>query len=178
MPCFDGVFFFARNSTLKFAHLDIGSAWINQTIRNANARTPIKHFRRLPLETNNQNWTLHRVGETFSLGFGLVRGVKKRVPLEVHMASHQAWLEAVLDGRAKAGSLKLVRSKKGIWSACLSVSMEVPDATETGRWIGIDRGQNIPVVAATPAGPVVFWKAARIRHQSCARNPVLQGGEG
>ncbi|MFN4271158.1 MAG: RNA-guided endonuclease TnpB family protein, partial [Thermosynechococcus sp.] len=60
--------------------------------------------------------------------------------------------------------LKLVRSKKGIWYACLSVSMEVPDAKNTGRWIGIDRGQNIPVVAATPDGPIVFWKAARIQH--------------
>lgn len=33
-----------------------------------------------------------------------------------------------------------------------------------GRWIGVDRGQNVPVAAATPDGPAVFWKAARIRH--------------
>lgn len=151
-------------TTKAFAHVEIGSAWINQTIRNANAKTKVKHFKRLPLETNNQNWSLHRVGDTFSIGFGLLRGIKKRVPLEVHAASHRDWLVALLDGRAKAGSLKLVRSKKGIWYACLSVSMEVPDAENTGRWIGIDRGQNIPVVAATPDGPVVFWKAARIRH--------------
>ena len=147
-----------------FAEVEIGSAWINQTIRNASARTKVKRFSRLPLETNNQNWSLHRVGDTFSLGFGLLRGIKKRVPLEVHAASHRDWLLALLEGRAKAGSLKLVRSKKGIWYACLSVSMDVPDAEDTGRWIGIDRGQNVPVVAATPDGPVVFWKAARIRH--------------
>lgn len=147
-----------------FADVEIGSAWINQTIRNANARTKVKRFRRLPLETNNQNWILHRVGDTFSIGFGILRGIKKRVPLEVHAASHREWLEALLDGRAKAGSLKLVRSRKGIWYACISVSMEVPDADDTGRWIGVDRGQNMPMVAATPDGPVLFWKAAQIRH--------------
>jgi putative transposase len=73
-----------RKLTSKsFAHLEIGSAWINQTIRNANARTKVRQFRRLPLETNNQNWTLHRVGDTFSVSFGLLRGIKKLIPLEV-----------------------------------------------------------------------------------------------
>ncbi|MDA8191885.1 MAG: transposase [Gammaproteobacteria bacterium] len=148
----------------SFAGVEIGSAWINQTIRNANARTHVKRFLRLPLETNNQNWRLHRTGATFSLGFGLLRGIKKRVPLEVHAASHRDALTALWEGRAKAGSLMLVRSKKGIWYACLSVSMDVPDAENTGRWVGVDRGQNIPVAAATPDGPVVFWKAARMRH--------------
>ena len=124
-----------RTLTSKsFADVEIGSAWINQTIRNANARTKVKRFSRLPLETNNQNWRLHQVGDTLSLGFGLLHGVKKRVPLEVHVASHRAGLEALLDGRAKAGSLKLVRSKKGIWYACLSVSMEVRNAEDTDRW--------------------------------------------
>jgi putative transposase len=41
--------------------------------------------------------------------------------------------------------------------------MDVPDAEATGRWVGLDRGQNIPA-AATPAGPVVFYKLKRIRH--------------
>lgn len=147
-----------------FAEVEIGSAWINQTIRNANARTKVKRFQRLPLETNNQNWTLHRVGDTFSVSFGLLRGIKKRVPLLVHVASHKHLLEALLDGRAKAGSIKLSRSRRGIWYVLISVSMEVPDTEDTGRWIGVDRGQNVPMAAATPDGPVVFWKAARIRH--------------
>lgn len=154
-----------RQLTSKaFAHVEIGSAWINQTIRNATARTKVKQFRCLPLETNNQNWTLHKVGETYSIAFGLRRGIKKRLPLAVHQASHQQWLDAVLDGRASPGTVKLWRSRKGIWYACLSVSMEVPDAEPTGRWIGIDRGQNVPLAAATPDGPVIFWKAKRIRH--------------
>src|SRR5262245_53738985 len=102
-------------TSMSFAHIAIGAAWINQTIRNANAHTKVKQFRCLPLETNNQNWTLHKVGETFSVAFGLLRGIKKRVPLAVHQAAHRQWLNAVLDGSAKAGSLKLWRSQKGIW---------------------------------------------------------------
>ncbi len=154
-----------RKLTSKsFADVEIGSAWINQTIRNANAKTKVKRFQRLPLETNNQNWTLHKVGDTFSVSFGLLRGIKKRVPLEVHVASHRELLQALLNGQAKAGSIKLSRSRRGIWYALISVSMEVPDAENTGRWIGVDRGQNVPLAAAIPDGPVIFWKAARIRH--------------
>jgi IS605 OrfB family transposase len=147
----------------SFAHVEIGSAWINQTIRNANACTKVKQFRCLPLETNNQNWTLHKVGDTYSVSFGLRRGIKKRVPLVVHHASHQAWLDAILAGRASPGSITLWCSRKGIWYACLSVSMDVPDAEPTGRWLGLDRGQNVALSAATPDGPVIFWKANRIR---------------
>lgn len=42
-------------TTKSFSAVELGSAWINQTIRNANARTKVKKFRCLPLETNNQN---------------------------------------------------------------------------------------------------------------------------
>jgi IS605 OrfB family transposase len=151
-------------TTKSFAHIELGSGWVNQTIRNANARTKVKHFRRLPLETSNQNWTLHRVGDTFSVAFGLLRGIKKRIPIEVHVASHRDLLEAMLNGSAKPGSIKLFQSRRGIWYVLISVSMEVPDAEIRDRWIGVDRGQNIPMVAATPDGPVVFWKAKQIRH--------------
>ena len=154
-----------RKLTSKsFTDVEIGSAWINQTIRNANAKTKVKRFKRLPLETNNQNWTLHKVGDTFSVSFGLLRGIKKRVPLEVHTASHRGLLQELLDGKAKAGSIKLSCSRRGIWYVLISVSKEVPDAENTGRWIGVDRGQNVPMVAATPEGPVIFWKANKIRH--------------
>ncbi|MGK7959352.1 MAG: hypothetical protein AB4044_02305, partial [Crocosphaera sp.] len=39
---------------------------------------------------------------------------------------------------AKKGSLKLWKSKKGIWYVLLSVSMEVPDAESVKNWIGVD----------------------------------------
>lgn len=151
-------------TTKSFHHVELGSAWMNQTIRNANAKTKVKLFKCLPLETNNQNWNIQKVGDTYSLLFGIVRGVKKRLPIEVHEASHKKWLDALIEGKAKAGSIKLYQSRKGIWYACLSVSMEVPEAKDTGRWLGIDRGQNIPAAVATADGPIVFFKLARIRH--------------
>jgi len=33
---------------------------MNQTIRNARAKTGVTQFKVAPLETNNQNWTLHK----------------------------------------------------------------------------------------------------------------------
>ncbi len=152
-------------TTKSFPDVEIGSAWINQTIRNANAATKVKQFQTLPLETNNQNWTLHQTGETFSVAFGIRRGIKKRIPLEVHKASHQEWLEAILDGKAKQGSIKLWRSRRGIWFILISVSMDVPEPKEVIGWVGIDRGQNIPAVAALPNhGRLFFFKINRIKH--------------
>ena len=123
-------------TTASFRDVELGSAWINQTIRNANAKTKVKRFKSLPLETNNQNWTLHKVGDTYSVAFGIVRGIKKRVPLQVDVSVHAEWLDAILNGTAKPGSLKLSRSKRGVWYALISASMEVPDAVDTGKWIG------------------------------------------
>lgn len=61
-------------TTAAFRDVELGSAWVNQTLRTANAKTKVKHFRFLPLETNNQNWSLHKVGTTYSVGFGLLPG--------------------------------------------------------------------------------------------------------
>lgn len=156
----------ARKLTSKhFNHIEIGSAWINQTIRNANARTRVKKFKTLPLETNNQNWTLHKVGDTYSLGFGLIRGVKKRVPLEIHQAKYTDILDDILKGKAVTGSLKLWRSKKGKWYALISVSMEVPDTKSVKQFLGVDRGQNVLAVASFPFGvPTKFFKAGKVKH--------------
>ena len=112
----------------SLTHVGIGSGWINQTIRRANARTKAKHFRRLPLETNNQNWTLHRVGDTSSVSFELLRGIQKRIPIEVHVASHRELLEAILNGSAQRGNIRLFCSRRGIWYVLIAVSIEVPDA--------------------------------------------------
>lgn len=61
------------------------------------------------------------------------------------------------------GSVKLWQSKKGIWYALLSVSMDVPDAERGKGWVGIDRGQRHIAVGATPIGTAQFWSEKRIR---------------
>lgn len=162
-----------RLTSKDFNHIEIGSAWINQTIRNANAATGVKQFKVLPLETNNQNWDLYKVGDTYSIGFGLLRGIKKRVPLAIHQSKHTAILDSLMAGTVQKGSIKLWRSKRGRWYVLLSVSMEVPDAKDTQGWIGIDRGQNVIAVGSTPAGMPKFWRFAQIRqvrkHFACKR---------
>lgn len=66
-------------------------------------------------------------------------------------------------GKAKLGSLKLYKSKKGIWYALISVSTDVPDAGEVKGWIGVDRGQTNIAVAALPNGFGKFWKGGRVK---------------
>jgi len=68
-------------TTASFKHVELGSAWVNQAIRNVNKSRNTRAFKRLPLKTNNQNWTLHKLGSTYSIAFGLLRGVKEQVPL-------------------------------------------------------------------------------------------------
>ncbi|MEZ4631083.1 MAG: transposase [Deinococcales bacterium] len=141
----------------------MASAWLNQTIRNSCAKTKVKRFKVLPLETNNQNWHLHKVGETYSISFNLTRDRKNRVPIKVHQSKHVEVLDKILSGQAKQGSLKLVCSKKGVWYACISVSWEVPDATNTGRHLGVDREQNCIAVAVTPEGASKFFHAGQVK---------------
>lgn len=168
-------------TTAHFGHVELGSAWMNQTIRNARARTGVKRFKVLPLETNNQNWTLHKVGDTYSLGFGLRRGVKKRIPVEVYGSQYRHILAALLEGKGKRGSLKLWRSRRGIWYALVSVTMEVPVADGSGGWIGVDRGQRHLAVASTPEGTPRFWTFAMVRqarrHYAAKRRRLQKAGK-
>jgi putative transposase len=153
-----------RKLTSKdFAHIGIGSIIINQTIRNANARTNAKKFKTLPLELNNQGWNLHKVGSTYSVSFSLIRGRSKRVPLQIHSAKYGELLDAILSEKAEKGSLKIWRSRKGIWYALISCSWEVPGAVKGERWIGADRGQKHLLVASTPEGTPKFFTFAQIR---------------
>lgn len=128
-------------TSASFKGIALGSAWVNQTIRNAKKSKKAKAFKQLPLETNNQNWTLHKVGNTYSVAFGLLRGVRKRVPLAIHQAKFKMVLEGILAGTHKQGSIKLVLSKRGVWYACISVSWDVPEPSEVNRFVGVDRGQ-------------------------------------
>ena len=69
----------------------------------------------------------------------------------------------IISREAKLGSLKLCKSKKGVWYALISVSMEVPDLGEVRGWIGVDRGQNNIAVAALPNSFGKFWKGGRVK---------------
>ena len=153
----------SQYTSKDFRHIEIGSMWINQTIRNANAATKVKRFKNLPLEVNNQGWKILKAGVTYSINFSIYRGRKKRIPLLIHQANHQNILDQIIDNQAKRGSLKLWKSQKGIWYCLLSVSMDVPDTKDTDNWIGADRGQNHLCVASLPNGMVKFWTFGDIR---------------
>ncbi|MDJ0600001.1 MAG: transposase [Crocosphaera sp.] len=154
-----------RKYTSKdFNHIEIGSGWVNQTIRNSCAETKVKKFKCLPLEVNNQGWRIERKGGTYSVAFSIIRGVKKRIPLAIHQSSHTDTLDKIIAKEARKGSLKLWKSKKGIWYVLLSVSMEVPDAEPVKNWMGVDRGQNQIAVASLPNGFGKFWNGRQIKH--------------
>jgi IS605 OrfB family transposase len=150
-------------TSADFKHIEIGSMWINQTIRNCNAKTKVKYFKTMWLEVNNQGYEVVKSGNLYTLSFSLYRGRKARIPLQVHSASHNDVLDKIITSEAKLGSLKLCESKKGIWYALISVSMEVPDAGNVIGWIGVDRGQNNIAVAAIPKGFGKFWRGGRIK---------------
>lgn len=150
-------------TSAAFKHIEVGSMWINQTIRNTNAKTKAKSFKRMWLEVNNQGYEVLKSGDLYTLSFSLYRGRKGRIPLEVHSGSHSEALDKLIAGEAKLGTLKICKSKKGIWYALISVSMEVPDAVAVESWIGVDRGQNNIAVAALPKGFGKFWKGGRVK---------------
>lgn len=150
-------------TSAAFRHVEIGSAWINQTIRNSNAKTQVKQFKRMWLETNNQNFEISKQGDLYTIAFNLLRGRKGRIPLQIHQASYTQVLDQVIAGTANLGSVKLCKSKKGIWYALVSVSMQVAEAAPVKSWIGVDRGQNNIAVAALPKGFGRFWKAGRVK---------------
>ena len=150
-------------TSAAFKHIEIGSMWINQTIRNTNALTKARHFKRMWLEVNNHGYEVLKSGDLYTLSFSLYRGRKGRIPIHVHSASHHEVLDKLVARVAKLGSLKLCKSKAGIWYALISVSMEVPDASEVKGWIGVDRGQNNIAVAALPKGFGKFWKGGRVK---------------
>ncbi len=154
-----------RKYTSKdFNHIEIGSGWINQTIRNSCAATKVKKFKCLPLEVNNQGWRIEKKGDIYSVAFSIVRGVKKRIPLAIHQSGHINTLDKIIANEAKKGSLKLWKSKRGIWYVLLSVSMEVPDPEPVKNWIGVDRGQNQIAVASLPNRFGKFWNGRQIKH--------------
>ena len=139
------------------------SALSNQVIRilKGKAGKRAKAFKVFWPEVNKQNWKVAKVGDTYSVSFPTVQGVK-RVPLAVHGHFAQQ-LDDIMDGVVLKGTLKLMQLR-GVWYAMLSITRDVPDEISTQR-IGVDRGQNNLAVAATEEGRCLFFSGAKVMHR-------------
>lgn len=140
------------------------SALSNQVIRilKGKAGRRVKEFKVFWPEVNNQNWRLHKVGDTYSVSFPTIQG-DKRVPLVVHDDHFAQQLDRVLaEDNCERGTLKLMKLR-GNWYAVLSITWDVP-SVESAMHMGVDRGQNRLAVAATLAGQAVFFDGGEIAH--------------
>jgi IS605 OrfB family transposase len=142
------------------------SALVNQVIRQVkgDAGEKAKIYKVLPPEINNQNWKLHRVGDTYSVSFPTLQGIK-RVPLNVGGKHWLPIFDKILGGdpTIKLGTLKLLKRKRK-WYALIAITQEVPDAKSTNQ-VGVDRGQNNLAVAATKEGKCLFFSGKQVRHK-------------
>ena len=139
------------------------SALANQVLQilKGKAGKRAKHYNVFWPEVNNQNWKVCKVGNTYSVSFPTLQGVK-RVPVEVN-AYYSNQLDQLIDGTFKRGSLKLMQLR-GVWYAMLSVTQDVPDA-ESIEKIGVDRGQNNLAVASTLKGTCLFFSGKAVKHR-------------
>jgi putative transposase len=85
------------------------SALSNQVIRilKGKAGKRVKAFRVFWPEVNKQNWKIVKIGDTYSVSFPTVQGVK-RVPLSVHPHFVEQ-LDSVISGEVEKGTLKLMQ---------------------------------------------------------------------
>ncbi len=92
----------------------VKSALANQVIRQVKGKAgkKAKEFKLLPPEINYQNWRLFKVGETYSVSFPTLKGVK-RVPIEFSSKHWQSLLDRLLreDKSLIKGTLKLYQKK-------------------------------------------------------------------
>jgi hypothetical protein len=65
-----------RKLTTAKIETSLMSALANQTIRHTTSGVgkKVKQYKSLPPEINKQNWTIHKVGETYSLSFPTIKG--------------------------------------------------------------------------------------------------------
>lgn len=152
-----------KKLTTAMVSTSLKSALSNQVIRilSGKAGNRVKSFKVFWPEVNKQNWKVCKAGETYSVSFPTVQGVK-RVPIAVHPHFAQQ-LDEIISGELEKGMLKLM-CLRGSWYAMLSVTREVPDVESTQR-IGIDRGQNNLAVAATVGGRCLFFSGKEVMHR-------------
>ena len=155
-----------RKLTTAKVETSLMSALANQTIRHttSGAGKKVKQYKFLPPEINKQNWSVHKVGETYSLSFPTIKGTK-RVPVEVASKHWQPILDRLLLGDTfiDKGSAKLIKHRNK-WYAYISVTMDVPEVEATTR-IGCDRGQNNLAVVAPSQGFGKFFNGKEVKHR-------------
>ncbi len=142
------------------------SALSNQVIRQikGEAGKKTKGFKLLPPEINYQNWRLFKQGDTYSVSFPTLQGVK-RVPIEIKSNHWQSLLDRLLE-RDKAiskGTLKLYQKKRK-WYALVSLTEEVPLVKATNR-VGVDRGQNQIATAVPQQGFGLLFSGKEVKHR-------------
>lgn len=154
-----------RKLTTAKVVTSLSSSLANQVIRNTTSKTAkkVKRYRLMLPEANKQNWDVRKVGDTYSVSFPTMKGVK-RVPLAVANPHHAALLDRLMaeEGVVK-GSLKIAKIR-GQWFALCSVTQDVPEAISANR-VGCDRGQNNIAVIATPEGRSRFFKGGEVKHR-------------
>lgn len=143
---------------------ELKSALVNQAIRHTTSPTgkKTKHYKVLPVEVNNQNWKLTKIGDTYSISFPTLKG-DKRVPIEVASQHWQGILEGILNGTVLGGSLKLIKHRNR-WYVYLSVTEDVPEVKAEKR-LGCDRGQNNLAVVAPSKGFGKFFNGREVKHR-------------
>jgi IS605 OrfB family transposase len=155
-----------RKLTTAHVVTNLMSALANQTIRHttSNAGKKIKKYKTLPPEINKQNWSVHKVGDTYSLSFPTIKGTK-RVPVSVAYHHWQPILDALVcdDKSLEKGSLKIIKHRSK-WYAFVSITQEVPEV-ETTNIIGCDRGQNNLAVIAPSIGFGKFFSGKQVKHR-------------
>jgi IS605 OrfB family transposase len=155
-----------RKLTTAKIETSLMSALANQTIRHTTSGTgkKVKQYKSLPPEINKQNWSIHKVGETYSLSFPAIKGTS-RVPVEVASRHWQPILDRLLlnDTFIDKGSAKLIKHRNK-WYAYISVTLEVPEVEATTR-IGCDRGQNNLAVVAPKQGFGKFFNGKEVKHR-------------
>ena len=144
----------------------VKSALANQVIRQVKGKAgkKAKEFKLLPPEINYQNWRLFKVGETYSVSFPTLKGVK-RVPIEFSSKHWQSLLDRLLreDKSLIKGTLKLYQ-KKNFWYALVSLTEEVPEVKSTDR-VGVDRGQNQIATAVPRKGFGLLFSGKEVKHR-------------
>ena len=142
------------------------SALSNQVIRQVKGKAGkrTKEFKLLPPEINYQNWRLFKKGDTYSVSFPTIQGVK-RIPITIKSNHWQSILDRLLDRdeTLTKGTLKLYQ-KKGKWYALVSLTEEVPLVKSNNR-IGVDRGFNQLATAVPEKGFGLLFSGKQVKYR-------------